>query len=398
MRIAMVAADDVRRDGRAFRHASALAAAGHRVTVYGVLAEGAEAEEDVGDVVIVRTRAGRPVRPSASPWSAAKWFERLEPVARLAVERDPPEALHSCGLAALGPASEVAARAGVPLVHDAGDGGDLDRFAALGGRGAAAALRRARRRATLLEKRVRTNGLAAVIAESDGLAAEIERRHGAARPTTVRNCVSRCATDERTDALRVRIGVYPTDRVLLFHGVDGEGSGDDAAVRALPLLGDDHVLVFLGRAARQPALERVAARLGVGTQVRFVPGVPPDETWRFLASADVALLPTEPITPSLRLGLPSRLFEALAAGAPVVATDLPEVGALVRRTGAGVLCSARSPQDPAALAEGVHTLVDDASLHATCREQGMRAAAGELSWEKESERLLDLYDAVEASR
>jgi glycosyltransferase involved in cell wall biosynthesis len=126
--------------------------------------------------------------------------------------------------------------------------------------------------------------------------------------------------------------------------------------------------------------------------------VPEDEMFLYVASADVGLVPTEPNTVGNRLGLPNKLFESLMAGLPVVASDVPEVGAIVRRTGAGVLYPARLPQDPAALAEGVHTLLSDPDLARACREQGLRAAREELNWERESTKLVDLYDAVEAAR
>jgi glycosyltransferase involved in cell wall biosynthesis len=154
----------------------------------------------------------------------------------------------------------------------------------------------------------------------------------------------------------------------------------------------------MGRVPRLERFERIAEDVGVAGQLRFVAPAPQEETAALAASADVALVPTEPTTPADRLGIPQRFFAALAAGLPVVASDTREVGEIVRRTGAGVLYPARSPQDPAALAEGVHTLLADEALLATCAESASRAAREELNWEKESLRLVDLYDAIERGR
>src|SRR5437773_6810564 len=99
-----------------------------------------------------------------------------------------------------------------------------------------------------------------------------------------------------------------------------------------------------------------------------------------VASADVAIVPTEPNTPVNRVGVPARLYMALAAGLPVVCSDTPEVGAIVRGTGAGVLYPARSPQDPAGLAEGIHVLLNDGSLAATRAGAAIRAAREEPYW------------------
>ena len=96
---ARLAGHDLRRDVRPRRAAGALARAGHRVTVYGVLADGAEPEEDEGDVVLVRTPVGR---------SSASWRERFEPLARAALARECPDAFHAVGLGVLAPAAAAA--------------------------------------------------------------------------------------------------------------------------------------------------------------------------------------------------------------------------------------------------------------------------------------------------
>jgi glycosyltransferase involved in cell wall biosynthesis len=117
----------------------------------------------------------------------------------------------------------------------------------------------------------------------------------------------------------------------------------------------------------------------------------------YIASADVGVVSTEPTSVSYRFSLPNKLFESMMAGLPVVVSDLPEQAALVRRTGAGVLYKARSDPDgdlgtPEAIAEAVETLLTDPVLHATCRERALEAARTELNWDRESRRLVQLYD------
>jgi glycosyltransferase involved in cell wall biosynthesis len=71
---------------------------------------------------------------------------------------------------------------------------------------------------------------------------------------------------------------------------------------------------------------------------------------------------------------------------------------MIRETGAGVLYPSRSPQDPGALAEAIHTLVNDHSLRRTCAEASARAARETYNWERESLRLVDAWDLVEQRR
>jgi len=116
-------------------------------------------------------------------------------------------------------------------------------------------------------------------------------------------------------------------------------------------------LIVLGEGPERPALERLAAELGVADAVSL-PGFQ-DNPHAFLARADLFVLSSD------HEGLPTALIEALAAGTPVVSTDCPvgprEIlaggarGALVPPGDSGALADAmrealshgRPPVDPA---------------------------------------------------
>lgn len=404
MKVAIVCADDLTANVRVRSHARALAAAGHRVTVFGAQSRGTEPEEDEAGVVYVRValtgwRAhGGLLR---SPLRLARWYERFAPLVEAAIRREAPEVLHAHDLDVALPAHDAAVARAIPFVLDVPRAPYADRIPHLldlaSRRRARAAWESAaevlRRRAAALERRIRRRGLTASIAESDALADALEERYGGRRALVVRTLPS-WRDVPRSDALRRRLGAWSTDRLLVLHGPVEPGSGAETAVRALRLLGERHVLVILGAASHLRAVERAAEEEGVAAQVRFVPPAPEDELLRLAASADVALVPTEPSTELSRVATPPRLWSAFAAGLPIAASDTRDAGRVIRRTGAGVLFPARSPQDPAALAEAVDTLLSDGSLRATCADAARRAFRVELNWERESLRLVDLYDAL----
>jgi glycosyltransferase involved in cell wall biosynthesis len=408
MKISLVAGDDLTGNARVRNEARALVAAGHRVTVFGVLSPGTEAEDDEAGVVYVRV----PLRG----WHAgggglsrsvrlARWYERFAPVVDAAVRRETPEAIHAHDLDVAGPAQDAAIGLRVPFVYDVARAAYVDRLADAiapppnGARRAAhaAATEHLRRRGAALETRLRRRGVAATIADTESLADDLRRRYGGERPAVIRSLPPRAAP-QRTDELRRRLRLSAADRILVLLGPAEDGCGVEAAVRALRLLGEGHVLAVLGCTPRLARFERLAETEGVAAQVRLVPPAPADEMLRLAASGDVAVVPTEPVSAAQRLGVPARLWTSLAAGLPVVASDTREAGAVVRATGAGVLYPARAPQDPAALAEGVHTILGDGSLARTCAESARHAVATTLNWETESLRLVDLYDEIEKLR
>ena len=100
-------------------------------------------------------------------------------------------------------------------------------------------------------------------------------------------------------------------------------------------------------------------------------------------------MPIQPSTLNHRLTTPNKLFEAMAAGVPVVASDLPGMAPIVRETGCGVLCD---PTDPASIAAAIRTILDaPADERAGYRERALAAAHATYSWEAQVEVLLAEY-------
>ncbi|MFL6053639.1 MAG: glycosyltransferase [Actinoallomurus sp.] len=119
------------------------------------------------------------------------------------------------------------------------------------------------------------------------------------------------------------------------------------AIARLRTRGSPCTLVLAGEGPDRPALERQAARLGI--DVRFL-GVRTD-IGRLLARADIVTLA------SFQEGMSNAVMEAMAAGRPVVATDVGGTGELLR--GRGILVP---PADPDALADGIEQVIREPAL------------------------------------
>jgi glycosyltransferase involved in cell wall biosynthesis len=88
-----------------------------------------------------------------------------------------------------------------------------------------------------------------------------------------------------------------------------------------------------------------------------------------------------------RLALPNKLFHAVRAGVPVVAADLPELRAVVTQYKLGTLYK---PGDSASLTTAVRDLIDNYGTYTG----GVRAAAADLNWEKDSATLVAAYSEL----
>ena len=154
----------------------------------------------------------------------------------------------------------------------------------------------------------------------------------------------------------------PADaRILLAVARLTEQKGLDVAIRALPLLPADTVLVALGEGPERARLEELARGLGVAARV-YLPGRVPDvAAWLRRAT----LL----VHPARWEGFGLGVLEAMLAGLPVVASRVSSLPELVVDGETGVLVQ---PDDPSALASGVARALDNPAFGPTGRERARR--------------------------
>ena len=184
------------------------------------------------------------------------------------------------------------------------------------------------------------------------------------------------------------LGLPETSQVALILGAVVAHRGIDEAAIAVGEIPGVH-LVVIGDGGAKPAIEARAAALPHADRIHFLPATTPDEIPGWTASADVAVIPIQPSTLNHRLVTPTRLFDAMGAGVPVVASDLPGMASIVRETGIGVLVD---PTAPEAIAAGIREILDASpDRRAAYRDACLAAARGPYAWERGVERLLALY-------
>jgi glycosyltransferase involved in cell wall biosynthesis len=81
----------------------------------------------------------------------------------------------------------------------------------------------------------------------------------------------------------------------------------------------------------------------------------------------------------------------MASGVPVVQPRRGAFTEIVEKTGGGLLVA---PDDPAALAQALHSLQQDRSLAGRLGELGFLGVREQYSIRRSADRLLDVYDAL----
>lgn len=219
---------------------------------------------------------------------------------------------------------------------------------------------------------------AAVITVGEGVAAALAARYGWAHIVVVRNTFPPAAphAPRAGDAPR---GLIYAGRLAAYRELETIAAASGPIVEHLGL-----PLTLLG-----PADPTWLAAFDPGRAVVAPPVAPADVDAR-LAAAGLVLVTHSDRWENHRLALPNKLFHAVRVGAPVVATDVGELAATVRRHGLGTLYP---PGDPAGLVRAVRAAVADYPAFRSAIEQ----AAPELSWDHDGSALLATYERL-ASR
>lgn len=88
---------------------------------------------------------------------------------------------------------------------------------------------------------------------------------------------------------------------------------------------------------------------------------------------------------------PTKLFEYMAAGLPVIVSDFPFFRELLEPIGCAVFVN---PLDPAGLAAAIDELLTDVEHAEEMGRRGAAAVAERLNWQAESRKLVDLYASL----
>jgi glycosyltransferase involved in cell wall biosynthesis len=411
-------------NSRALRMAGSLAASGWEVTFVARAAPGLPATETHQDHVVVRIEIPRgprwlpaphlpgAIRPAGPPPGSIGSADRpqrrpglsgrlrrmlvagpgraLQVVRYLlatrswasAVERavGPADVWQADGLVALPVALRLAARHGGRVVYDSLEiYTESGSFARLPGPWRWLLAWRERRWARAAD---------AVLTVNEACAVELRRRLGVP-VDVVMNCAERpgpgVAAAGRPRRFHESLGLAQGTPVVLYHGYVFAHRGIEGLFDAIALV-PRAVLVVMGFG---PPFDEYRARAGAlphADRVHVIPGVPPRDLLPWVASADVVAVTIEGSTLNHRLAAPNKLFEALSAGVPVVASDFPAMAPIIRDSGAGLLCD---PSNPADIARAIRSIID-APPHEqeAFRARALAAARDTYNWERQAETYL----------
>lgn len=165
-------------------------------------------------------------------------------------------------------------------------------------------------------------------------------------------------------------------------------------LRALVVLKKDGVkiprLAVFGKGSLESKLREIVQLDGLGEDVYFGGFIKPSEVPLYTEVGDVVPVLYLGKNANNRFASPNKLFEAIAAGKPVIVNDVGILGDATREEGIGLVVNG---EDPADIARGIRRLTTDKRLYVKLVKNSKKASR-RYNWENEGKKLLRLISSL----
>jgi len=170
-------------------------------------------------------------------------------------------------------------------------------------------------------------------------------------------------------------------KIILYQGAVNVGRGIEWIIDAMPYL-DDFIFYVVGDGDILQELKDRVNLLKLNEKVIFTGRISLETLPTYTACADIGVNLLENKSLNYYYSLPNRIFDYMRMGIPVLTSDFPEIRRIVAHYGIGTLVNHHEPQF---LAETIRQMLAYGK-----NEAGFAVANAELSWENESEILLQV--------
>jgi glycosyltransferase involved in cell wall biosynthesis len=180
--------------------------------------------------------------------------------------------------------------------------------------------------------------------------------------------------------------------VVMYHGVLSPNRGLQAAVAAFARIkgdGTDTCLCLLGAGPAEKELVTLIEQLELEDSVRLLPPVPYVEIGRYLASADVGLIPL-PAIDWWNTSSPLKLMEYMAAGKPVIVSRIEAHTAVLGDCAGAYFLESVSPD---AIAAGIRYFRTRRNELARLGAEGQEIVNRSYTWSAQADKLIQFLHA-----
>jgi glycosyltransferase involved in cell wall biosynthesis len=231
----------------------------------------------------------------------------------------------------------------------------------------------------------------AVITVNPSIANELEHRYGIQHVNVIYNAERTSDPPVKQALFHEAFGLPAGKKILLFQGGLSAGRNLEVLVEATGLVRNPYLnLVILGDGQLGDSLKNMVKARKLGDRVHFHPAVPQGDLLRYSACADAGIIPYQAICLNNYYCTPNKLFEFIAAGVPILASDLPEIRNLIETHRIGLVGDLSTTEKTA-------KQIDDFFSNPMRLKQwqdNVLRARQHVCWENESKKLVKIFDQL----
>lgn len=184
---------------------------------------------------------------------------------------------------------------------------------------------------------------------------------------------------------------FPQQKIIIHLGAADEGRGMEQMIEAAKLLPRNFVLVFIGGGKIEDELKKLIRKDSLEQKIYFFPAVSPEQIIPIVKEADLALALTQPISKSYYYSLPNKIFQYIAAGVPILGSNLPEFKKIILGNEIGEVVNPKIPKDIA------KKIIEVVSKKACKKYHRNLAGLGKAkyNWAIEEDKILKFYEKIQ---
>ncbi|MBC8484569.1 MAG: glycosyltransferase [Bacteroidetes bacterium] len=212
--------------------------------------------------------------------------------------------------------------------------------------------------------------------------------------TFVMNCPPRIKlTEKDTFRIREELKIPETKKIVVYIGKSMPGRGIKRILLALSRL-NNIVLVLIGK-YNDSQIDEWEEKFRLKNRIKSIGPFHYSEVIKVISGADLGLVLIKNTCLSYYYSTPTKLFDCMAAGVPVMTSNFPAMENIVLNNSVGPIGGCVDPSRPNEIAKALIKIIDsDPAEYNRMKINAQNLHLGQYNWENQERKLFTVYDSI----
>jgi glycosyltransferase involved in cell wall biosynthesis len=195
--------------------------------------------------------------------------------------------------------------------------------------------------------------------------------------------------NQNISKINITLEKYTSNRILFLGGINRARCSEEFVMALGDINNNEYEVLMGGNENNNELLSRIRILKG-WSQVKFLGTIPPGEVDSIMikSSISINIFSNLPNQTGIRS---NRLFEAMAAGLPVIVSDFPNIKEFIEKYQCGI---AVDPNNHREISKAINALLQDPEYAMELGLNGRKAVLKKFRWEMEFKKISNLYNQI----